>query len=110
MATAGLRSAGTAVLWREAKRNGALELRLDGKSALVTGASSGIGKRIAWAFAEAGADVTVVYHRDRPGAEATADQIAALGRRAIVHQADVGDLTQVESLFEAHFAAFGGID
>jgi len=87
-----------------------LELRLDGKSALVTGSSSGIGQGIAKTFAEAGADVTVVYHSDSEGAETTAAYIRAQGCRALVQQADVGDPDQVERLFAAHFATFGEID
>ena len=87
-----------------------MELRLDGKSALVTGASSGIGKGIAKKFAEAGADVTVVYNSDAAGAEETAAHVRAQGRHALVHQADVGDPAQVERLFGVHVSAFGGID
>jgi glucose 1-dehydrogenase len=87
-----------------------LEIRLDGKSALVTGSSSGIGQGIAKTFAEAGADVTVVYHTDAEGAETTAAHIRAQGCRALVQQADVGDPDLVEGLFAAHFDSFGGID
>jgi 3-oxoacyl-[acyl-carrier protein] reductase len=49
-----------------------MDIRLDGKVALVTGASKGIGKGIAEEFARSGADVTVAYGSDREGAEATA--------------------------------------
>jgi glucose 1-dehydrogenase len=87
-----------------------VELRLDGKAALVTGSSGGIGKRIAEVLGEAGADVTVVYHGDAEGAEETAAHIRNHGRSANVRQADVADPAQVDALFEAHFAAFGKID
>jgi len=87
-----------------------VELRVDDKRALVTGSSGGIGQRIATMLAEAGADVTVVYRGDVRGAEETATQIRSHGRRALVQPCDVGDAEQVERLFEAHFAAFGGID
>ena len=58
-----------------------MELRLDGKAALVTGASSGIGQGIATLFAEAGADVSVLYASNTAGAEATAETIRATGGR-----------------------------
>lgn len=57
---------------------------LTGKRALVTGASSGIGKGIALAFAQAGCDVLVHYARSRSAAEAVADSIRKLGRRSEV--------------------------
>jgi glucose 1-dehydrogenase len=87
-----------------------VELRLDGKSALVTGASSGIGKQIARAFGEAGADVTVVYHSNERGAAETAEHIRSHGRKALVQQADIADPQHVETLYQAHFAEFGAID
>jgi glucose 1-dehydrogenase len=87
-----------------------VELRLDGKTALVTGSSSGIGKRIAEVLGESGADVTVVYNVDAKGAEATAEHIREHGRTAHVRRADVADPVQVDALFETHFAAFGKID
>lgn len=91
-------------------RESHVELRLDGKTALVTGASSGIGKQIARSFGEAGADVTVVYHSNEQGAVETADHIRSHGRRALVHKAEVGDALQAEALFGAHLTEFGGID
>src|SRR2546430_10354262 len=55
-------------------------LSLDGKVAVVTGASSGIGRAIALAYAAAGADVAVTYRTNRPGADETADGARAAGR------------------------------
>src|SRR5256886_287358 len=61
---------------------------LNGRVALVTGASSGIGRAIALAYAAAGADVALTYHGNRSGAEETAEQARAAGRRAEALPAD----------------------
>ena len=87
-----------------------MELRLDGKIALVTGSSKGIGQGIAEEFARSGADVTVTWSTDQAGADATAEAIRLLGRRAMVVQVDVGDEVQVDAMFAAHIAEFGRID
>ena len=87
-----------------------MELRLDGKVALVTGSNSGIGRGIAEAYAKAGADVTITYHSGEDEAETVAEGIRALGRRAITCQVDVGDETQVDALFADHLAEFGQLD
>ncbi|MDQ4100427.1 MAG: SDR family NAD(P)-dependent oxidoreductase, partial [Chloroflexota bacterium] len=67
-----------------------MELRLDGKVALVTGSDSGIGRGIAERFAASGADVVVTYRTDEAGAKETAETVTAAGRRAIVVRVDVG--------------------
>lgn len=87
-----------------------MERRLAGKTALITGSDSGIGRGIAELFAEQGADVTVTYHSDQAGAEETAARVRAHGQRAIVAAVDVGDEASVEQLFAAHDATFGQID
>ena len=63
---------------------------MDG-NALVTGGSRGIGRGCALALAREGADVALTYVENRDAAEATAEEIRSLGRRALVLQADVGD-------------------
>jgi NAD(P)-dependent dehydrogenase (short-subunit alcohol dehydrogenase family) len=73
---------------------------LETKSALVTGASKGVGKGIALELARGGWDVAINYHSDRAGAEATAAEIAAMGRGAFPVQADVGKAADVDRLFE----------
>jgi glucose 1-dehydrogenase len=87
-----------------------VEFRLDGKSALVTGVSSGIGQGIAVALAAAGADVAVHYRTGEAGAAETAHRVREFGRRAITLQADVGDPAQVAAIFQQFDEAFGAID
>ena len=83
-----------------------MSLPLEGRSALVTGASKGIGKGIALELARAGCNVAVNYHSDAPGAEATAAEIRRIGREATIVQANVGVSSEVNGLFEAVFKAF----
>ena len=70
------------------------------KIAVVTGASKGIGRGIALALGEAGLDVVVNYRSDPKGAEVTAEKIRALGRRALVIQADIGFKPEVDRMFD----------
>ncbi|MDQ3654207.1 MAG: SDR family oxidoreductase [Chloroflexota bacterium] len=85
-------------------------MRFAGKVAIVTGASNGIGRGIAEAFARDGADVVINFHRDRDGAEQTARSVEAAGRRALILQADVGEERDVLAMFEAIDHAFPTID
>src|SRR5687768_11834606 len=73
---------------------------LEGRTALVTGASKGIGKGIALELARNGCDVAVNYHSDRPGAEATVKEIENLGRTAFAVQANVGSSVDVNRMFD----------
>ncbi len=85
-------------------------MKLSGRTAIVTGASRGIGRGIALAFAREGADVAINYRRDEAAAQATAEEIRALGRRAEVHRADVADPAAMATMFEAAASALGGFD
>jgi 7-alpha-hydroxysteroid dehydrogenase len=83
--------------------------RLDGRVALVTGAGRGIGRGIALAFAEAGADV-VCSARSTEEIERTAEQVRGLGRCALAVPCDVMERAQLERLVEATLDELGGID
>lgn len=76
---------------------------------LITGASQGTGRATALMFAAAGWDVTLAA-RQADRLQAVADQIEALGRKAIALPTDVGDPDQVTTLVEKSIAAFGKID
>src|SRR5262245_14940033 len=84
--------------------------RLDGKFALVTGGSRGIGRGIALAFAREGASVAVNYRRDDGAARATVEEIERLGRCAVAVQADVAEWPQVERMVAEVLEAFGTLD
>lgn len=84
--------------------------KLDGRVALVTGSSRGLGFVMAQALAEAGADV-VVTSRKKEEAEASANAIAqATGRRALGVAADVTDASQINAMVQTTLEAFGRID
>lgn len=84
--------------------------RLEGKTAILTGASRGMGRASALLFGQHGADVVVNYRRDAQAAEQVVDHIRALGARAIAVRADVGRLADLPGLVDACLDAFGGID
>ena len=83
---------------------------LQGKVALVTGASRGIGRGIAEAFAAEGADVVVNYRSHADEAQAVAANVTAHGTRALVYQADVADRTAVRRMFDVAIDHFGHLD
>ncbi|HVZ09574.1 SDR family NAD(P)-dependent oxidoreductase [Rhodopila sp.] len=84
-------------------------MSLSNRVALVTGAANGIGKAIALAMAEAGAQV-VVADIDAAGAETVADAIRSGQRKALAVGADVGNLDQIDRMVHAAVAEFGRID
>lgn len=84
--------------------------KLDGRIALVTGGSRGIGRGIALELAREGADVAVNYRRDREAAESAVAEIQALGRRAVAVGADVSDYPAVERMTAEAEAGLGPLD
>lgn len=80
---------------------------LGGQAAIVTGANTGIGQGIALALAEAGADLALV---GRTPAEETAEKARALGRKAVIVEADLSTIEPVGRVIEETLAAFGRLD
>ena len=83
---------------------------LVGQKALVTGASSGIGRAVALALGRAGADVMVNYAHGGERARSVADEIRSSGARAAVFGADVSREDQVQTMFAAMLKEFGTVD
>jgi len=84
--------------------------KLDGKVAIVTGASKGIGAAIAKQFAAEGAAVVVNYSSSKEGADRVVDEIAKRGGKAIAVQANVANKKDIERLFAETKKAFGQLD
>jgi len=85
-------------------------MRLQGKKALVTGASRGIGRGIAEVFADEGADVAVNYISSSAQAEEVAQYVKSKGRKAIVVKGDVSRRADAEPMIEKAWKELGGLD
>ena len=83
---------------------------LEGKTALVTGASRNIGRAIALILSEAGANIVVNTLHDREAAQGVADEISANGGRSLVQLADVVERDAVQAMVQAAAKEFGAID
>ncbi|MCQ2008923.1 MAG: 3-oxoacyl-[acyl-carrier-protein] reductase [Sporolactobacillus sp.] len=83
---------------------------LDGKTALVTGASRGIGRAIAIKLARLGASVIVNYSGNKTRAEDTVAEIESAGGKALIWQCDVSDETAVQAMIKKSIEQFGHID
>ena len=84
--------------------------RLEGKRALVTGASRGIGRAVALRLAAEGASVALNYHSGRDEAEALAEEVRALGVQAVTLQGSVADPAQAEAMVTGTVEGLGGLD
>lgn len=84
--------------------------QFDGRVAIITGASRGIGRGCALALAEQGADIVVNYRSHPDEAQEVAAQIESMGRRTLLWQADVAEREAVEAMFAGAVAHFGRID
>jgi NAD(P)-dependent dehydrogenase (short-subunit alcohol dehydrogenase family) len=97
------------VPYRELSQMNSALFDLTGKVALVTGAAQGMGRAMALALAEAGAEILLV-DRNEAGAQETANTIGKIGRRALAVQCDVADPVQIRSLCGRLDQAFGRLD
>ncbi|MHB8106762.1 MAG: 3-oxoacyl-[acyl-carrier-protein] reductase [Candidatus Cryosericum sp.] len=85
-------------------------MTLEGKTALVTGGSRGIGRGIALELAMQGANIVIDFHQNRPAAEEVVAAVTGMGRVCEAVQADVGDVVQVDGLVERSVMLTGSLD
>lgn len=85
-------------------------MNLKGKKALITGASRGIGRAIALKFAEAGADLALVYAGREDAARQVAQECQNLGAKAFTYKCDVSDFSQAKETVAAAIRDLGGLD
>jgi NAD(P)-dependent dehydrogenase (short-subunit alcohol dehydrogenase family) len=85
-------------------------MRVEGKTALITGGAHRVGKAITLALAKAGANVVINYHSSALSAEETVAEVRSLGVKAMAVQADVADLEQVRTLVTEARDRFGSVD
>ncbi|CEG26788.1 3-oxoacyl-[acyl-carrier-protein] reductase [Bacillus sp. B-jedd] len=85
-------------------------MRLEGKAALVTGASRGIGREIALELARQGANVAINYAGSEAKANEVAEEIRAMGRKAFAIQGDVSDTDAVAAMVKETIDQFGSLD
>jgi 3-oxoacyl-[acyl-carrier protein] reductase len=85
-------------------------MKLEGKKAIVTGGSRGIGRAIALMYAKEGADILVNYHSNDAAAKDTVAEIEKLGRKGIAIAADVADYTSAQNMVEECVKQLGAVD
>ena len=84
--------------------------RLAGKTAVITGADSGIGRAVAIAFAREGADIVIAYFNEHDDARETARWVEEAGRRAVLAPGDLAERKQARAIVDRTVEAFGRID
>lgn len=85
-------------------------MKLEGKKAIVTGGSRGIGRAIALMYAKEGADVLVNYHSNDAAAKDTVAEIEKLGRKGVAVAADVANYTSAQNMVDECVKQLGGVD
>ena len=85
-------------------------IRLDGRKALITGGSRGIGRATALLFAQAGADVAISYVSNQKAADEVCDSVKKLGRRALAYQAEMASRADVDRMVGDILAKWGELD
>ena len=85
-------------------------MKFKDKKVIVTGANRSMGRRVAVAFAEQGADVVISYRSDKAGAEETVDAIKACGRDALALHADFSEMQEVASFADKAISHLGKVD
>ena len=85
-------------------------MSLEGRVALVTGGSRGIGRGIALALAADGADVAINYRKDEEAAQETVAAIEGLGRKAAAYRASIDSIEEDQAMVDDALAAFGHVD
>lgn len=86
-----------------------MSLELEGRTAIVTGGSLGIGRAIALGLAKAGANVALNYRRHDTEARAVAEEVDALGRKGLAVQADVASFDHAQAMVETVVGELGGV-
>lgn len=94
----------------ENRNNFKISMYLEGKSAIVTGGSMGIGTAIALKLAECGANVAINYRKHKEEAEEVIRQVKAMGRKGLVIQADISNFEDAAKMVGTVINEFGGID
>ena len=85
-------------------------MKFEGKTAVVTGGSRGIGRAVCLELAAGGANVVLCYAGNEAAAQETAQAVEAMGAKALVVRCDVSDAVQVDALVKSAVEAFGRID
>jgi len=85
-------------------------MKLEGKKAIVTGGSRGIGRAISLLYAKEGADVLVNYHSNDAAAKETVAEIEKLGRKGVAVAADVADYKSAQNMVDECVKQLGGVD